>query len=74
MINTNNASDSTTHRHAIVHFMTSQANISYQYDDYKGIINTSKTAGYQLPAHYFAGNTTTTIGECLVATNGMNFQ
>jgi arylsulfatase A-like enzyme len=55
-----------SNRHEILHFMTSQANISYQYDTYKGILQTSKTAGYLKPSHYFKGNSSATIGECLV--------
>lgn len=55
-----------SNRHEIVHFMTTLGNVSYQYDEYKSIINTSKTAGYQLPAHYFTGTAEETIGECMV--------
>jgi len=59
-------SNSPSDRHEILHFLTTPLNISYQYDYYKGIINTAKTEGYKVPAHFFTGNSTATIGSCLV--------
>lgn len=55
-------------RREIVHFMTTAGNVSYQYDEIKTILDSAKNGGYQLPAHYFTGNASMTIGECMVDT------